>query len=83
MGPLPQGLVPVIKTSPIGLVPEAHQPRKWRMIVDLSFPFDHTVNAGISEELSSARVNDAVVGIQNAYRNIPIHPHDHHLLGIL
>ena len=100
VGPLPQGLVAVIKTSPIGLVPKTHQPGRWRMIVDLSFPFDHSVNAGISEKLSSityARVDDAVVGIQklgrgttlvkldlqNAYRNILIHPHDHHLLGIV
>lgn len=65
------------------------------MIVDLSFPYNHSVNAGISEELSSityARVDDAVeqlgAGTQlvkldlNAYRLIPVDPQDHHLLGI-
>jgi hypothetical protein len=69
------------------------------MIVDLSSPSNHSINAGISEELSSityARVDDAVecimrlgvgtvlvkVDLKNAYRNIPIHPQDHHLLGI-
>ena len=68
------------------------------LVVDPLFPFDHSVNAGISEELSSdARVDNAVVSIQklgcgttlvkldlqNAYRNIPIHRHDYHLLGIV
>jgi hypothetical protein len=99
VGPLPQALLPFIKISPIGLVPKAHQPGKWRMIVDLSFPFSHSVNTGISEELSSityAKVDDAVaciqqlgrgatlvkLDLQNAYRIIPVHPHDQHLLGI-
>ena len=99
VGPLPQELLPLVMISPIGLVPKAHQPGKWRMIVDLSFPFAHSVNTGISEELSSityARVDDAVaciqqlgrgttlakLDLQNAYRNIPIYPHDQHLLGI-
>lgn len=87
--PLSHALLPLIKTSPIGLIPKAHQPGEWHMIVDLSYPFKHT---GISEELSSityARVNDAVacilqlgpgtelvkLDLTNAYR---IHLHDHH-----
>ena len=95
VGPLPQELLPLVMIS---LVPKAHQPGKWRMIVDLSFPFAHSVNTGISEELSSityARVDDAVaciqqlgrgttlakLDLQNAYRNIPIHPHDQGLRG--
>lgn len=99
VGPLSHSLLPLIKTSPIGLIPKAHQPGCWRMIVDLSYPFNHSVNTGISEELSSityARVDDAVacilqlgpgtelvkLDLQNAYRIIPVHPHDHHLLGV-
>ena len=99
VGPLPESMGALVKTSPIGLIPKPHQPGKWRMIVDLSFPFNHSVNTGISEELSSityARVDDAVAQIlqlgpgtmlvkldlKNAYRIIPVHPQDQHLLGI-
>ena len=99
VGPISDTLRPLLKISPIGLVPKAHQPGRWRMIVDLSFPRNHSVNTGISEELSSityAKVDDVVATIQhlgqgthlvkldlqNAYRIVPIHPHDHHMLGI-
>ena len=99
VGPLKQALTPLLHTSPIGLVPKAHQPGKWRLIVDLSFPRDHSANEGISLELASmsyARVDDAVelirhlgVGTQlvkldlkSAYRIVPIHPQDHHILAI-
>ena len=85
--------------SPIGLIPKPHQVGKWRLIVDLSYPRLHGVNAGISQELASityTRVDDAVDRIQtlgsgtmlikmdleSAYRQIPIHPGDHFLLGI-
>lgn len=72
---------------------------KWRLIMDLSFPFKHGVNAGISEELASityARMDEAVelilqlgggaelvkLDLKNAYRIVPIHPQDQHLLAI-
>ena len=51
-----------LHTSPTSLVPKS-EPNQWRMIVDLSFPFGHNVNDGISSELSSlsyALVDDAV-----------------------
>jgi hypothetical protein len=38
VGPLESHVLPLVKTSPIGLVPKSHQVDKWRMIVDLSFP---------------------------------------------
>lgn len=99
VGPIPEGLVPLVQVSPIGLIPKAHQVNKWRMIVDLSFPRHHSVNAGISEDLASltyAHVDKAVARIrelgpgtelikmdlESAYRQVPIHPEDHHLLGI-
>lgn len=99
VGPVRESLVPLLKTSPIGLVPKSHQVDRWRMIVDLSFPHNHSVNAGISEELSSitySRVDDAVqcilelgvgtelvkIDLKNAYRIIPVHPQDHHLLAV-
>ena len=69
------------------------------MIVDLSFPPDHSVNNSISPELAAmtyAKVDDAVhlitelgmrtelvkLDLKNAYRIVPVHPDDHHLLGI-
>ena len=52
----------MVHTSPIGLVPKS-EPNQWGLIVDLSFPFRHSINDGISSELSSisyASVDDAV-----------------------
>ena len=63
MGPVPEDLVPLTKISPIGLIPKPHQVGKWQLIVDLSYPRDYSVNAGISEELASityAHVDDAI-----------------------
>ena len=99
VGPLNKALAPLLHTSPIGLVPKAHQPGKWRLIVDLSFPPGHSVNEGISPELASityAKVDEAVeiirqlgvgtqlakLDLQSAYRIVPIHPEDQHLLAI-
>ena len=50
-------------TSPLGLVPKAHQANKWRLICDLSAPYGHRVNDGIPTALCSmqyATVHDAV-----------------------
>ena len=44
-----------IHTSPIGLIPKARQPGKWRIIVDLSCPPGSSVNDGIDPSLSSIR----------------------------
>jgi hypothetical protein len=63
VGPLKEVLLPLVKTSPIGLVPKSHNVDKWRMIVDLSFPRGGSVNSSISSELSSityAKIDDAV-----------------------
>ena len=99
MGPLARPLCSLVHTSPIGLVPKSHQADQWRMIVDLSFPRNHSVNDGIPRDLSSlsyASVDDAVecilaqgrgtelvkIDLKNAYRMVPVHPEDHHLLAI-
>ena len=50
-------------SSPLGLVPKAHQANKWRLICDLSAPHGHSVNDGIPTALCSlqyATVHDAV-----------------------
>ena len=50
LGPVSQDMV---HSSPIGLVPQACQPSRWRMIVDLSYPPGQSVNDGIAPELCS------------------------------
>ena len=52
-----------VHTSPIGLIPKANQPGKFRLICDLSSPQGTSVNDGISHDLCSlqyARIDDAV-----------------------
>ena len=66
VGPIAHNLTDRLHSSPIGLVPKSNQVGKWRMIVDLSFPRGHSVNDGVSKELSSityAWVEDAVTRI--------------------
>ena len=101
IGPLQPNLyTEVIHTNCFGVIPKRHQQGKWRLILDLSFPPNHSVNTGIDRHLSSlqyATVDDAArivsdlgpdsqmakVDIAHAYRNIPVHPQDRHLLGML
>lgn len=97
--PIPEQLQLSIHTSPLGLVPKAHQVNAWRMICDLSSPIGASVNDEILPELCSlqyATVDDAVgiihqlgrgtqlvkLDIKDAYRIVPVHPADYHLLGI-
>ena len=96
IGPVSQAGV---HSSPLGLVPKAHQNNKWRMITDLSCPHGCSVNDGISPDLCSiqyASVDEAVnivlsmgchtklvkIDLRDAYRIVPVHPGDQHLLGI-
>ena len=44
---------PTIHISPCGAIPKKHRPDKWRLIVDLSSPPDHSVNDAIAKELCS------------------------------
>ena len=39
--------------SPMGVIPKAHQPGRWRLIVDLSSPRAASVNDGIAPNLCS------------------------------
>ena len=99
LGPLTSQLASLVHTSPLGLVPKAHQPNKWRMICDHSSPYGGSVNDGISPDLCSlcyAKVDDAVnvirhlsrgtqlvkLDLKDAYRIVPVHPADYHLLGV-
>ncbi len=95
VGSIPQEDIGAISvhTSPFGVIPKKSRPGKWRLILDLSSPHGKSVNDGIEKELctmsyvSIDRVTDCVVSfppgdIQQAYRNIPVHPQDRQLLGM-
>ena len=82
-----------------GVIPKRGQANQWRLILDLSYPPNRSVNDGISRDLSSLHyvsVDTAVqrvlelgqgarlakVDIKHAYRNVPVHPDDRHMLGM-
>ena len=93
LGPVDPGLAGSIQVNRFGLVPKGHEPDKWRLIVDLSFP---SVNNGIGPELCGlhytsvdARVLELGQGevlenfdVSGAFWTVPVHPNDHHLLGM-
>jgi len=94
LGPISQDRFPFVHTSPLGLVPKSHQTNQWRLIHDLSSPKDYSVTELCS--LRYASVDQAVsiiqklgrdtqlikLDIKDAYRIVPVHPSDYHLLGI-
>ena len=55
LGPFPSHPVAPLQISRFGVIPKRSQPGKWRLILDLSFPEDSSVNAGISKEYCSLR----------------------------
>ena len=80
-------------SSPLGVVPKS-EPGKFRVIHDLSFPRNNSVNSRIPPENSQVTydsidtitmlVKGALMSktdIQDAFRIIPIHVNDHKLLG--
>ncbi len=61
IGPLPES-VEGVHVSRFGVIPKPHQPGKWRLIVDLSYPKGRSVNDGIDPALCSlvyASIDDA------------------------
>lgn len=98
VGPLERGSLP-LQINRFGVIPKPHQPGKWRLIVDLSYPEGESVNDGIASELCSlsyASIDNAAqrivkrgrgtllakVDLESAYRMVPVHPDDRHLLGM-
>ena len=85
-----------IHINPMGLIPKKNRPGKFRLIVDLSAPQGKSVNDGISSQWCSFKytsINEATkripqgsfmakLDLKSAYRMIPVHPNDRHLLGI-
>lgn len=98
-GPFQKKEVPGVHINRFGVIPKNHQPNKWRLIVDLSFPKGHSVNDMVPKHLCSLSyitVDDALdeicrvgpdcllakIDIKNAFRLLPVHPADRHLLGM-
>ena len=52
-GPFPLDVIPDGHVSRFEVIPKNHQPNKWQLIVDLSYPTGHSVNDGISPRLCS------------------------------
>ena len=56
----------LIHCSPFGVILKRNRPNKWRLVVDLSSPEGHSMNDGISRDLSSlsyVSIDDVVAGI--------------------
>ena len=63
VGPFPPTMVPGVHVSQFSVIPKSHQPNKWRLTVDISYPREKSVNSGIPKELSSMTyitIDDAI-----------------------
>jgi hypothetical protein len=60
-GPYPYPPLPSLQTSQFGVIPKRHQPRKWRLILDLSSPQGASVNDGIPKDPFSMRYISVVI----------------------
>ena len=54
-GPFPSHLAPSVHINRFGIIPKKHQPGKWRLITDLSFPDGASVNDAIDPTLCSLK----------------------------
>jgi hypothetical protein len=50
LGPFQQPPIPSLVVSRFGVITKRGQPKKWRFIVDLSSPENHSVNEGIDPQ---------------------------------
>lgn len=99
IGPFDKGTTPLAQINRFGVIPKSHQPHKWRLIVDLSYPRGNSVNDGVPKDLCSTvyvTIDDAIskilelgpeallakIDIKSAFRLIPVHPADRHLLAM-
>ena len=54
-----------IQVSPLGVIPKAHQPDRWRLIVDLSSPYSASVNKGIDRDVCTLSYTSVDVATQH------------------
>ena len=65
-GPFREQEVPEVHVSRFGVIPKSGRPDEWRLILDLSFPPDKSINDDIDQQLCSLRyptVDQAVAHI--------------------
>lgn len=67
-GPFPRPPLPLFKTSPLGVVPKS-EPNKFRIIHDLFFPAQDSVNSNIPREYSQVHYDsiDTVLSLVRQY----------------
>jgi len=53
IGPFPKSLAPAVHINRIGVIPKQYQPGRWRLITDLSFPENNSINDAIASQLCS------------------------------
>lgn len=53
LGPYSPSMLPSVHINRFGVIPKKHQPNKWRLITDLSFPEGHSINDAIDPALCS------------------------------
>ena len=99
VGPFQRSSIPAAHVSRFWVIPKAHQPNKWHLIVDLSHPPGKSVNDDIPKELCSMTyitIDNVIqkivalgpgtllakIDIKSAFRLIPVHPADRHLLAM-
>ena len=95
VGPLPRHIIPQAHIGRFGVIPKSHEPGKWRLIVDLSYPAERSINDVIPKSLcsmtyitvgESSKVGPgallAKIDIRNVFRLPPVHPDDRHLLAM-
>lgn len=64
LGPLDPQSDQRLHVSRFGVIPKNHQPGKWRLILDLSFPPGSSVNDGIERELCSLKYTSVDEAVQ-------------------
>ena len=67
IGPLPRPIAG-LHVSRFGVIPKPHQPGKWRLIVDLSYPKGASVNDGVDPELCSLTYTSVDEAVQRILR---------------
>ena len=54
LGPFPSSMnLPYLQVNRVGIIPKGYNTGKWRLITDLSFPLNQSVNDGIDPSLCS------------------------------
>ena len=93
LGPIKPEVAATVQVNRFGLVPKGHQPGKWWLIIDLSFPRGCSVDDGVEPEVCSLHYTSvdeackrvmakAKFDVEGAFRTIPVHPNDRRLLGM-